>query len=407
VAYCAGCDPIVTKETLAGKEIVLAVTGSIAAVETVKLVHALRRKGATVQPVMSAAAQGIIHPDALTYASGRAAITRITGLVEHVTYCGDGGSASLLLVAPCTANTLSKIACGIDDTPVTTFATTALGSGMPMLVVPAMHHSMYRHPAVAKNIETLASWGVGFVGPRVEEGKAKIADSNEIVLRCERALLGKPLAGKNVLITGGACREPVDDVRVLTTRSSGRMGQELALAAYRLGAEVTLVHNGFLSGVENVPVETAGEMRAAVARYLKTKHPDLYISAAAISDFSPEMVKGKIKSGKRVMLDLAPLPKLIDSVLEKKDIFVIAFKIARDPLPEARALLARGAWMVVINTPESMGTPDGSYRILSGRAKTGIPVSGTKEAIAARIWENILEGMEKGATASRSRQHNS
>ena len=381
-----------TEKTLAGKEIVLAVTGSIAAVETVKLVHALRRKGAMVQTVMSAAAQGIIHPDALTYASGRPAIIRITGLVEHVTYCGDGGSASLLLVAPCTANTISKIACGIDDTPVTTFATTAIGSRMPVVVVPAMHHSMYRHPAVVKNIETLVAWGIGFVGPRIEEKKAKIADIDEIVLRCERALLGNPLAGKKVLITGGACREPVDDVRILTTRSSGRMGQELALAAYRLGAEVTLIHNGSLPCVENVLVETAGDMRAAVTHYLKKRIPDLYISAAAISDFAPKKVNGKIRSGKPVALDLEPLPKLIDIVLAEKKVRVVAFKIRRDPLPEARALLARGACMVVTNTPESMGTAAGSYRILSGRKKSGIPVSGTKEAIAARIWEEILAG---------------
>ena len=239
----------------------IGVTGSIAAVETVKLIHALRRKGATVQPVMSAAAQGIIHSDALTYASGRPTITRLSGMVEHVTFCGDGGSASLLLIAPCTANTIGKIACGIDDTPVTTFATTALGSGMPVLVVPAMHYSMYRHPAVIRNIKTLESWGVGFSGPKIEEEKAKIADRDEIVLRCERAILGNPLPGKKVLVTSGACREPVDDVRVLTTRSSGRMGKELALEAYRLGADVTVVHSETLPCVQNVPAETSGEMQ--------------------------------------------------------------------------------------------------------------------------------------------------
>lgn len=146
MACCAGCESLVTVQTLAGKEIVIGVTGSIAAVETVKLIHAFRRKGAQVQPVMSRAAQDIIQPDALTYASGRQTITRLTGLVEHVTCCGDGGSASLLLIAPCTANTLGKIACGIDDTPVTTFATTALGSGMPVIVVPAMHYSMFPAP---------------------------------------------------------------------------------------------------------------------------------------------------------------------------------------------------------------------------------------------------------------------
>ncbi|MFZ1128645.1 bifunctional phosphopantothenoylcysteine decarboxylase/phosphopantothenate--cysteine ligase CoaBC [Methanoregula sp.] len=384
-----------TVQTLAGKEIAIGVTGSIAAVETVRLIHALRRKGARVQPVMSTAAQGIIHPDALTYASGRQAITRISGFVEHVTYCGDGGSASLLLIAPCTANTIGKIACGIDDTPVTTFATTALGSGMPVLIVPAMHHSMFRHPAVVRNIRTLESWGVGFAGPRIEEGKAKFADIDEIVLRCERAVLNKPLAGKRVLVTSGACREPVDDVRVLTTRSSGRMGSELALEAYRLGADVTVVHNDILPCVQNVPVETAGGMLDAVRKYLKKGSPDLYISAAAISDFAPKKVRGKIASGKPVTIDLSPLPKLIDHVLEHSKTRVIAFKIGRTPLPGAEALLARGAWMVVTNTPESMGTATGSYRILTRRTKTGRPVTGTKEEIAARIWQEILSDMNK------------
>jgi len=387
-----------TVQTLAGKEIVIGVTGSIAAVETVKLIHALCRKGATVQPVMSEAAQGIIHPDALTYAGGRETITRISGMVEHVTYCGDGGSASLLLIAPCTANTIGKIAYGIDDTPVTTFATTAIGSGMPVLVVPAMHHSMFRHPGVTRNIKTLESWGVGIVGPRIEEEKAKIADVDEIVLRCERAVLGRPLAGKKVLITSGACREPVDDVRVLTTRSSGRMGRELALEAYRLGADVTIIHNDTIPCVQNIPVETSGEMRESVRKYLKKRSPDLYISAAAISDFAPKKIDGKIPSGKPVTLDLSPLPKLIDSVLESRT-QVIAFKIGRTPLPEAKALLARGAWMVITNTPESMGTATGSYRVLTKKTKTGKPVTGTKEEIAFLIWQEVLSGMNKTSTS--------
>ena len=387
-----------TVQTLAGKEIVIGVTGSIAAVETVKLIHALCRKGATVQPVMSEAAQGIIHPDALTYAGGRETITRISGMVEHVTYCGDGGSASLLLIAPCTANTIGKIAYGIDDTPVTTFATTAIGSGMPVLVVPAMHHSMFRHPGVTRNIKTLESWGVGIVGPRIEEEKAKIADVDEIVLRCERAVLGRPLAGKKVLITSGACREPVDDVRVLTTRSSGRMGRELALEAYRLGADVTIIHNDTIPCVQNIPVETSGEMRESVRKYLKKRSPDLYISAAAISDFAPKKIDGKIPSGKPVTLDLSPLPKLIDSVLESRT-QVIAFKIGRTPLPEAKALLARGAWMVITNTPRSMGTATGSYRVLTEKTKTGKPVTGTKEEIAFLIWQEVLSGMNKTSTS--------
>ncbi|MDD1701428.1 MAG: bifunctional phosphopantothenoylcysteine decarboxylase/phosphopantothenate--cysteine ligase CoaBC [Methanoregula sp.] len=380
-----------TVQTLAGKEIVLGVTGSIAAVETIKLVHALIRKGARVQPVMSEAARGIIHPDALTYASGRQTVTRLSGLVEHVTHCGDGGSAALLLIAPCTANTIGKIAAGIDDTPVTTFATTALGSGIPVLVVPAMHHSMYRHPAVVRNIKTLKSWGIGFIDPRIEEEKAKIADIDEIVLRCEREVMGKPLAGKTVLITSGACREPVDDVRILTTRSSGRMGQELALEAFRLGAEVTIVHRDTIPCAKNIRIETASDMREAVGRCVKEKQPDIYISAAAISDFAPERIKGKIPSGAPVSLDLTPLPKLLDTVLGHKRTRVIAFKIGKDTTKDAHALLKRGAGMVVTNTPASMGTGDGNYRLVTKGSPAGEPVTGTKDEIARIIWQEIVE----------------
>ncbi len=391
-------------KTLAGKEIVIGVTGSIAAVETVKLVHALRRKGATVRPVMSAAAQGIVHPDALTYASGNETVTRLSGLVEHVTLCGDGGSAALLLIAPCTANTIGKIACGIDDTPVTTCATTALGSGLPVIVVPAMHHSMYRHPAVVKNIKTLKSWGVEVAEPRIEEEKAKIATTGEIVLMCERAVMGKPLAGKRVLITSGPCREPVDDVRVLTTRSSGQMGQEIALEAYRLGADVTIVHNGTIPLVENIGIETAAEMSRVVGAYLKKKAPDFYLSAAAVSDFAPKKIAGKIPSGKPAAISLYPLPKLLDSVLAHKETRVIAFKIGRKPLPEAQALIGRGAWMVMTNTPESMGTPDGSYRIVTAKEKAGRPVAGTKEEIASALWREIIKAAGAG---KKTRKHNS
>jgi phosphopantothenoylcysteine decarboxylase/phosphopantothenate--cysteine ligase len=378
-----------TVQTLAGKQIVVAVTGSIAAVEGVKLIHALRRKGAEVQVVMSEAAAGIISPAALTYASGRPAITTISGLVEHVSYCGDGGSAHLLLVAPCTANTFSKIAYGIDDTPVTTFATTAIGSGMPVVIVPAMHHSMFRHPALNDNIQKLRTWGIAILSPRIEEGKAKIADIDEIVLAAERALLGRPLAGKRVLITSGPCREPVDDVRILSTRSSGQMGRALALQAFRLGAEVTVIHSDAFPSVNNIHVETAGEMRSAVLRHLKDCHgTDIYISAAAISDFAPRKTEGKLASGKPAQIDLVPLPKLLDDVIKKYAPFTVAFKIGRKPEEAAKALIKKGAAFVLLNHPETMGSTLGDYELL-GR-NSSLQITGTKEEIAERIWREIL-----------------
>lgn len=378
-----------TLQTLAGKQIVIGVTGSIAAVELVKLIHALRRRGAVVRAVMSPAAAGIISPDALTYACGSETITRISGLVEHVTYCGDQGTADLFLIAPCTANTLSKIACGIDDTPVTTFATTALGSKTPVIIVPAMHHSMYRHPALRENIQRLQQWGIDVMEPRIEEGKAKMPGMEEIILWCERAVLGRSLTGKRILITSGPCREPVDDVRILTTRSSGQMGRALALEAFRLGADVTVVHRDTFPCVTNIPAETAADMRSAVLDHLGNHHgTDCYISAAAISDFAPKIIEGKIPSGKPSGLDLDPLPKLIDDVVRDYHPFTIAFKIDRSPEKSARAMLARGVAMVLMNTPETMGSIDGDYILLDAQGTKSL--SGTKEWIAARVFKEIL-----------------
>ncbi len=375
-------------QTLAGKQIVVAVTGSIAAVEVVKLIHSLRRCGAVVQPVMSHAASCIIQPDALTYASGRETITRLSGWVEHITYCGEGGSADLLLIAPCTANTISKIACGIDDTPVTTFTTTALGSQIPIIVVPAMHYSMYRHPAVIENISKLKTWGVEIVDPRIEEGKAKIADNEEIVLRCERAVLGTALSGKKVLITSGPCREPVDDIRILTTRSSGQMGKALALQAFRLGAEVTVIHRDAFPCVNNIFVETADEMRCAVHRCFSESGADIYISAAAISDFAPKRVKGKIPSGKPVNLFLEQLPKVLLEVIEQYDSLIIAFKLGRTPKKMAKKMISQGIAMVLMNAPESMGSDHGEYMLMTQNGE--FPLNGTKEEIANAIWNAVI-----------------
>jgi phosphopantothenoylcysteine decarboxylase/phosphopantothenate--cysteine ligase len=377
----------VTRKTLEGKVIALGVTGSIAATEVVRLSHELRRRGAVVQAVMTPAAARILHPDAVTYATGRPALTGITGMVEHVLYCGDEGRADLLLVAPCTANSLAKIALGIDDTPVTTFATTAIGRGMPVVIAPAMHGSMYRHPAIAGHLKVLAEWGVDIIGPRLEEGRAKLAATESIVLHAERALMGRHLAGKKVLVTSGPCAEPVDDVRVLTTRSSGRMGREMALEAFRLGAEVTVAHGGDVPCVRNLAATSAGEMREAVHRIFREEGADIYVSAAAISDFSPQRVEGKIRSGSPVTIRLDPLPKLLDEVLSAYQPAAIAFKLGRDEEAAARAMLARGVRVVVVNAPEAMGAAESAAVILTAAGNTA--VEGSKEEVAAAIWKAL------------------
>jgi len=130
---------------------------------------------------MSESAQKIIHPNVLQWASQTAVITQLTGMVEHVRLLGATGEASALIISPATSNTIGKIACGIDDTPVTTMAATAIGCGRKVVIVPAMHQSMYDNPFVRDNIARLKKAGVIFVGPRIEEGKAKIADEKDII----------------------------------------------------------------------------------------------------------------------------------------------------------------------------------------------------------------------------------
>ncbi len=160
---------------LKGRRIVLAVCGSIAAIEAPKLARELMRHGADIIPVLSGSGQTIIHPWALECVTGKKTITQTTGFCEHIEYCGDWeGKCDLLLICPATANTISKIANGIDDSVVTTFASTALGAKLPIIIAPAMHESMINNPFVQENIEKLKKAGVKFVNPRIDEDKAKL-----------------------------------------------------------------------------------------------------------------------------------------------------------------------------------------------------------------------------------------
>ncbi|MFW5987222.1 MAG: bifunctional phosphopantothenoylcysteine decarboxylase/phosphopantothenate--cysteine ligase CoaBC, partial [Methanohalophilus sp.] len=294
-------------KSLEGKTVVLAVTGSIAAVRVVELARELIRNGANVYAVMSEAATRILHPDALHYATGHEVIADITGGVEHVGMCGLQGMADLLLIAPATANTISKIAMGIDDTPVTTFATTAIGSGVATIVVPAMHQSMYDHPAVNSNLEKLGSYGISLVGPRVEEGIAKIAPNDDIVLAVERELMGKKLAGKKIVLTSGATAEAIDPIRIITNRASGKTGQELAREAFRRGGDVTIIHSNELDvdGINEVYAESAASMLDSCMEEIG-RGCDVFISSAAISDYTLDSSRSKIKSGQKLILEMHP-----------------------------------------------------------------------------------------------------
>ena len=386
--------------SLAGKTIVLGVTGSIGAVRVVELSRELIRNGAEVHAVMTDAARHILHPDALHYATGNPVITELGGRVEHVEFCGLKGRAYLLLIAPATANTIGKIAYGIDDTTVTSFATTALGSGRPVMIVPAMHESMYRHPAVVENIIKLKSWGVSIVGPKLEEGIAKIASNDEVVLEVERALGIKTLEKRKVIITSGSTAESLDPIRILTNRASGKTGKELALEAYRNGADVTLVHRDRLglAGIREIFVESAAEMTDAVLSELG-KGYDILISAAAIADYTAEPSPEKIKSGGEFVLRLKPTRKLIKECREKyPDLVIIGFKaetgVGREELLRRATVTLEGTKLDLIAANDvekgGMGTEDNELYLL-GREK-GEPrhVSGNKRKLAAFILEEAI-----------------
>jgi phosphopantothenoylcysteine decarboxylase/phosphopantothenate--cysteine ligase len=313
--------------------------------------------------------------------------------VEHVTFLGKGGSADLLLIAPCTANTIGKVAHGIDDTPVTTCAVTALGSGKPVVIVPAMHESMYSHPFITENLDRLKDF-VYFVSPRLEEGKAKLAELDEIVLVVERLVSEGELKQKRVVITSGATTESLDPIRILTTRSSGRTGRELAYEAFRRGASVTIVHNGDARLVNQVHVESAAEMIQAVLSEVE-KGCDIFINAAAISDYTVDTHSEKIKSGQELHLALKNVPKLTDIVRAKyPNLFIVCFKAETHTTPDALIECARSipVDLVVANdvTFQGMGTEDNEIYIVNSQVERH---QGSKALLAEKIVDAIVRRM--------------
>ncbi|AGB36415.1 bifunctional phosphopantothenoylcysteine decarboxylase/phosphopantothenate--cysteine ligase CoaBC [Natronococcus occultus] len=396
---------------LEGVNVALGVTGSIAAVKTVELAHELRRRGAAVRGVMTDSAQGIIHPWAVEFATENDVVTEITGSVEHVELCGYEGWADVLLIAPATANTVGKIAGAVDDTPVTTCATTALGADTPVVIAPAMHEPMYDHPGVLEAIDTVEAWGVDFVEPRLEEGKAKIASEDAIAASAARAAGTRPLADRHVVVTSGATSESIDPVRVLTNRSSGKTGRAVAEACAARGADVTLVHGvvgphaletGSGSDWESIPgidvrrVESAREMLAATAT--ACEDADALVSVAAIGDYTLDSSPEKIRSGQELTLELEPTPKLIDEIrADHPDLPIVGFKTETSGDDEAMVDRARETLeradlaFVVANDASVMGAErtrallveDDAARTYDG-SKTGLAVE-VADALAAEF----------------------
>ena len=316
---------------LSGKRIVLCVAGSVAAYKAIELARLLMRHGADVKCVTSNAVTKLIQPEYFKWATGNDVITKLTGELEHIRLA-DYNQSDLIVVYPATANTLGKLANGIDDTPVSTLLTVGFGSKIPILMCLAMHASMYENSAVKKNIKFLKN-KIQFLSPKMNEGKAKSPEPEDVLENILNKFgFSSKLKNKKVLMTAGPTIEQIDPIRAITNQSSGKTGVSLTSELISAGAKVTLVYGPGREkppkGAKIINVLSSKEMHAVVKSELKKKF-DIVIMAAAIADYVPTVQnKKKIKSSKSTMnISLKKAPKIINQIKKyQKNVFLVGFK---------------------------------------------------------------------------------
>ena len=392
---------------LEGKKIVLCITGSVAAYRAIDLARLLMRHSADVHTVMTeSTASMLLNPEIMKWATGNDVVTKLTGNLEHI-ILADYGMSDLIIVYPCTANTLGKVAAGIDDTPVTSILSVALGSKIPIIVAPAMHEAMYENIFVQQNVSKLKEHMV-FIAPKIEGGKAKVADPEHLLNATISVFSNRaPLSGKRVVVTAGSTIEYIDPIRVITNLSSGKMGVAIAQEAQRMGATVTLVYgHGTLSPETGriVRVNTAEEMYKVVVSELSSKRHDIAVMAAAVADFAPAKRSDKkidTKLGK-VELSLVATRKIIDEVKNNsKDTFLVAFKadycVSESVLIEKayRKLKECDADIIVANDLGRKGSEPGSDKnevFIVDRDKKIVHLPPESKAqVARRLMELVAE----------------
>ncbi len=353
--------------SLAGRELILGVTGSIAAYKAVYLLRELTRLGASVTVCLSEHAREFVGPLTFRTLSGRPVLSNLfdpqsADAVEHVALAE---RAHAVVVAPATANVLAKAAHGIADDFLTTLL---LAARAPVLMVPAMDGGMWEHAAVAANVATLRGRGVAVLEPDTGAlasgllGKGRFPEIDEIVEALRRLLVTtRDLAGERLLVTAGPTREPIDPVRYISNRSSGKMGYGLATAALRRGAQVTLVSGPTAltppAGATFVPVQTAEEMREAVLHHLG--RATIVIKAAAVADYRAKQASStKIKGKRDLTLELTPNADILAEVAARRtSAFVVGFAAETNDVAEnARAKLERkGIDLLVANDVSQQG----------------------------------------------------
>ena len=391
---------------LDGKIILHCVTSSISCFLAPQISRLLMRYGAKVINVLSPEAAKFIDPLIFEWATGEVPITQIEGKIEHVEYAGISESkADLILIAPITANSISKIANGIMDTAVTLIAGTALGNELPMIIVPTMHEVMMYNPAVKANLDKLSNMNVEILYPKVEEEKAKIPETEEIVEYCIRSLTKPSLKDKKILVTAGPTRAYIDGIRFISNPSSGKMGFAIAQESWRRGAKVKVVYGttpmppqNFLT--DTVSVKTGDEMLAEVEKTLESENYDIVILAAAMNDFKPiEVIDDKISSTEKLDLELRPAGKLADRIktispLVKLVLFKAEYKKNDSELKDAavkRLKQAQADYIVAndVSVKEFGFESDFNRVILIDSSENSTIIEGSKIDVSKEIFNKI------------------
>ena len=406
--------------TLKDKKIVLCVCGSVAAYKAIDFARLLMRHGANVFPVISNSATILLHPNYLRWATGNDVVTKLSADMEHIKLA-DFNKSDLIIVYPCTANTIGKFANGIDDTTITSILSMALGSKIPIFTAPAMHEALYYNPLVIENIAQLKKLGVIFLEPEITEGKAKILQPEQAlqsVLEFFTLSKKKVLSEKNILVTSGGTMEYIDPIRVITNLSSGKMGNAIIKHSLELGANVThIVGNSTTttvpfssnsSNLETIKVDTSDEMYTKVISEISSKKFDIVIFAAAVTDFKLLQIhKKKIPSqiSHSINLELVPTKKIIDEIkLIDKNIFLVAFKAYFDVsntylVNKAKKKLKEcNADIVVANDVGRIKTKIGSdynevFIVTQKEPVVHLKVQ-TKDSIANKLFEIIISGLK-------------
>ncbi len=357
-------DPVL--DPLHGARVLLSVTGSVAAYKAPDLARRLGEAGAKVRVVLSAGGARFITPMALQAVSGHPVRTTLLDPAEEsgMDHIALARWADAVLVAPASADTLARLAQGRADDLL---GALYLATAAPVLAAPAMNHRMWAHPATGRNADQLAADGVTLLGPAAgdqacgEEGPGRMLEPAELVAHLRLHLGPKPLAGRRVLVTAGPTREPLDPVRFVSNRSSGKMGYALAEAAAALGAKVVLVSGPTAladpPGLSTVRVETAEEMAEAVRA--RAEGCDLFAGCAAVSDHRPAHPLGEKRKGKEPFtLELAPNPDILAEVAAlPQGPATLAFAAeTRDAVARAREKrTAKGADWVAVNDVTQAG----------------------------------------------------